>query len=218
MDADSGETSSLLYHRSGLSYSPAFSPVDPDILAFSSTMDGNSEIYTCRIDGKNIRRLSKNPGIDSSPSWSPDGKRIAFTSDRTGQPAVYVMNSDGTGVHRLTSIPDAYEDSPGWSPRGDRIAFVMLIDTGFAIATASPRGDDIVILTSGGGSNENPEWSPDGLRIVFSSTRTGGKDIFIMKWDGSDVRPLTTDCQSFSPAWGPALSGDDIRVSSNRGN
>lgn len=200
----------------GLNSTPSFSPVNPDIIAFSSTRDGNSEIYTCRTDGKNLRRLTNHYRIDSSPSWSPDGKQIAFISDRSGQPMIYIMNSDGSNVHRLTSSINAYEDSPCWSPRGDRIAFVILFDRSFDIATASPSGDDTVILTSGAGSNENPRWSPDGLKIVFSSTRLGGKNIFIINSDGSNVRPLTKDNNSFSPAWAPASSGNDIRVSSRR--
>ena len=66
-------------------------------------------------------------------------------------------------------------------------------------------------------ADENfPRWSPDGLRIVFSSTRLGGKNLFIINRDGSNVRPLTKDRNSFSPAWAPASSGNDIRVSSRR--
>ena len=200
----------------GLNATPAWSPVNPEIIAFSSTRDGNSELYSCRMDGKNIRRLTNHYRIDSSPSWSPDGEQIAFTSDRSGQPTIYIINRDGSNAHRLTKNINAYEDSPCWSPRGDRIAFVILFDRGFDIATVNPSGDDLVIITSGQGSNENPRWSPDGLRIVFSSTRIGGKNIFIMNRDGSNVRPLTKDCSSFSPAWAPASSGNDIRVSSGR--
>ena len=201
---------------SGLNTSPTWSPLNPDIIAFSSNRDGNSEIYSCRTDGKNIRRLTNHFRIDSAPSYSPDGKQIAFSSDRTGQPMIYIMNSDGSNVHRLTSRLNAYEDSPCWSPRGDRIAFVVLFDRSFDIAICSPSGDDTVIITSGEGSNENPRWSPDGLRIVFSSTRLGGKNLFIMNWDGSNVRPITKDGKSFSPAWSPASSGNDIRASSKR--
>ncbi|HDY88755.1 MAG TPA: Tol-Pal system beta propeller repeat protein TolB, partial [bacterium] len=167
-------------------------------------------------NGKNIRRLTNHNKIDCSPSWSPDGEQLAFTSDRTGQPTIYVMKRDGSNAHRLTNNINAYEDSPCWSPRGDRIAFVVLFDRSFDIATVSPSGDDVVIITSGQGSNENPQWSPDGLRIVFSSSRLGGKNLFIMNRDGTNVRPLTKNSSSFSPAWAPASSGNDIRVSSRR--
>lgn len=200
----------------GLNTTPDWSPANPDVVAFTSTRDGNAEIYTCRINSRGIRRLTNHRRIDSSPSWSPDGSKIAFSSDRTGKPLIYIMKSDGTNTHRLTSTPSAYEDSPCWSPRGSRILFVIMSDYGFEIATSSPDGDDVVMLTFGQGSNEDPHWSPDGLRIVFTSSRTGSKKLYIMNWDGSNVRPLTIDGYSFSPAWAPAVSGNDIRVTSKR--
>ncbi|MCE5251200.1 hypothetical protein LLG96_13365 [bacterium] len=200
----------------GMNSAPAWCPTNPDIIAFTSSRDGNAEIYTCRKNGKDIRRLTNHFAIDSSPTWSPDGTQIAFTSDRSGLPKVYIMNSDGTGIHRLTSNLDTYEDSPCWSPRGDRIAFVILSDFGFDIATSNTSGEDMVMLTFGSGSNENPKWSPDGLRILFTSNRLGGENLYIMSWDGSNVRPLTKNGISLSPAWAPAVSGDDIRVSSRR--
>ena len=49
-------------------------------IAFVSDRDGNSEIYVMDANGKNQRRLTNNPASDYSPSWSPDGKRIAFVS------------------------------------------------------------------------------------------------------------------------------------------
>jgi len=201
----------------GLNTTPEWSPVEPEVIAFTSARDGNAEIYTCRTDGKGIRRLTNHRRIDSSPAWSPDGSKIAFVSDRTGNPLIYIMNRDGSNQHRLTATPNAYEGSPAWSPLGDRIAFVMMSDYGFDIATASPSGEDVVVLTFGQGSNEDPHWSPDGLRIVFTSTRTTGiKRLYIMNRDGSNVRPLIKHGNGFSPAWAPAVTGDDIRVSSKR--
>jgi len=202
---------------SGLNTTPALSPVEPDLVAFTSSREGNAEIYTCRTNGKELRRLTNHPRIDSSPSWSPDGKKIAFQSDRTGRPLIYVMNRNGKNCNRLTSSINAYEDSPCWSPRGDRIAFVVMSEYGlFDIATASPSGDDVIILTYGRASNEDPQWSPDGLRIIFSSTLSGSKRLYIMSRDGSNVRPLTGDDNSFLPAWAPSESGNNIRISSRR--
>lgn len=195
-----------------LNTTPAFHPKDPTLIAFASSRDGNTEIYTCRTNGKDIRRLTNNRRIDHAPAWSPDGSQMAFVSDRTGNPLIYIMNSDGSGEHRLTATPNAYEDGPQWSPQGDRIVFVMMSDYGFDIATSSPSGDDVIVLTFAQGSNEDPKWSPDGLRILFTSTRgTGIKRLFVMNRDGSNVRPLTIDGESFSPAWAPAVSADGFR-------
>jgi TolB protein len=204
--------SQMILRGGGMFISPSWGPSDQ--VAFSSNRDGNNEIYVARSNGTGIRRLTNSAGIDVSPAWAPDGSKIVFASDRESpaRPVIYVMNGDGSDQHRLTAIPGSYEDSPNWSPRGDRIAFVIRAGMGGDVATAAPGGDDVVQLTVGEGLNENPKWSPDGLRIVFSSTRNGGKNLFIMNWDGTGVRPLTKAGNCHSPSWAPSASGDDIRI------
>ena len=216
INIDTGQMT-IVSDRSGLNTAPSYSPVDPDVIAYASNRDGNTEIYTSRRNGGNLRRLTNHRSIDSSPTWSPDGSMICFTSDRTGAPKLYLMSRDGTGIRRLTHAIGTYEDSPCWSPRGDRIAFVLMNDYGsFDIATVDVSGNDMVMLTFGAGSNENPKWSPDGLKIVFTSNRHGGKNLYVMNWDGSEVQPLTNDGRSLSPAWAPTASGNDVRLSSQR--
>ena len=68
-----------------------------------SNRDGNPEIYVMNRDGSNVRRLTNNPAIDTTPTWSPTGTQIAFTSDRTGAPQIYVIGVDGSGVRRISS-------------------------------------------------------------------------------------------------------------------
>ena len=68
-------------------------------IAFVSWRDGNSEIYVMDADGNNQIRLTNHPEEDSSPSWSPDGARIAFVSNRNGgNRQIYVMDSNGKNV------------------------------------------------------------------------------------------------------------------------
>ena len=64
-------------------------------------------------DGKKKRRLTKNNHPDDSPSWSPDGKRIAFSSYRDGNSEIYVMDADGDRQRRLTKH-GGYDGAPAW--------------------------------------------------------------------------------------------------------
>ena len=67
-------------------------------------------------DGSKQIRLTDNPGYESCPLWSQDGKRIFFLSNRDGNFEIYVMNRDGTNQINLTNNP-AYDGSPPWSDR-----------------------------------------------------------------------------------------------------
>ena len=68
-------------------------------IAFVSDRDGNSEIYAMKPDGTIPTRLTNDKGIDTHPSWSPDGKKIAFASDRDGNFEIYVMDPMGRTRH-----------------------------------------------------------------------------------------------------------------------
>jgi Tol biopolymer transport system component len=116
-------------------FEPAWSPRGTRI-AFSAYAGDDTELFTMRPDGTDVRALTGNAFRDEEPSWSPDGRRIAFASDRDGEPVgftrrecctigpgeIYTMRSDGGDVRRVT-LNTALESSPAWSPDGTRIAF-----------------------------------------------------------------------------------------------
>jgi Tol biopolymer transport system component len=83
-------------------------------IAFQSNRaDPANEIYVMKADGTGVTRLTRSPGDDRSPSWSPDGTRIAFESTRDGNYEIYTMNADGTGPQRLTQNA-ALDRQPDW--------------------------------------------------------------------------------------------------------
>ncbi len=191
--------------KAGINTGGAFGP-GGSILALTQTVGSDSEIFT--IDpatGRELARLTSSPGIDVSPSFSPDGSQIAFVSERSGGPQIYVMNKDGSGAHRV-SFQGSQNTSPSWSPKGDRIAFVGR-DGHFDIFTVKTDGSNTQRVTQGTGDNEDPSFSPEGDYIAFSSTRSGAAHIWIASADGDFQAQITSGGGGYTnPNWSPHLS------------
>lgn len=148
---------------------------------FSSTRDGNSEIYSAALDGTDQRRLTRDPGIDVSPSCGPGGK-IAFVSSRHGGPQIFVMDADGGNPKRVTYRGN-HNQTPSFcpDPQNPLIAFTARDGGGFDIVTVNLNTGEYKRLTQGQGINQDPTFSPDCRMIAFASSRGG---IFIMSPDG----------------------------------
>ena len=203
-------------------------------IAFVSNRDGNAEIYVMDADGGNQRRLTNNRHDDWSPSWSPDGKRIALVSDRDGHPDVipgwftseiYVMDNDGGNQQKLTNNPND-DRSPSWSPDGKQIVFQSDRDEGdhnIEIYVMDADGSNPQNLTNNPTADYNPSWSPDGKRIAFSSVREGHfrnnfgltEEIYVMDVDGGNEQRLTDNRKNdWHPSWSP--DGERIAFAADR--
>jgi TolB protein len=193
---------SLLFSSKGLNIVGGTSP--DGLIAFSSSKDGSSEIYTINKYGQNQKKLTRSFGIDVSPVFSPDGKNIAFVSDRGGTPQIYVMTSQGKNLHRIT-FEGAYNTSPAWSYDGESIAFTGRRNGKFQIFVVQSDGTDLRQLTVSG-NNESPSFSPDGIFLAFDSDRDGKRGIYIMRSNGQGQKKITDNrVTAMAPEWSPYL-------------
>jgi len=161
----------------GLSHQnwPSWSP-DGSRFAFSSTHDGNEEIYSAKAGGSDVVRLTQSPGIDTHPCWSPRGDAIVFATDRWGGLELASVKPDGTGLTRLTTSP-GLDDYPAVSPDGS-LAFVSNRDGNFEIYLAESDGSNPRNLTRNPLRDTQPTWTPDGKGVTFVSDRDGLGDLY----------------------------------------
>ena len=152
-----------------------------DRIVFTSTRDGNAEIYSADRDGGDVQRLTNHPGIDVSPACGPGG-RIAFVSDRHGGPQIFVMSLSGGDVRRVT-FRGAHNQTPAWCPdaRKQLLAFTGRDGGALDVFTVDLATQTYTRITQGQGTNKDPAFSRDCRMIAFASTRGG---IFLSSPEG----------------------------------
>ena len=145
---------------------PEVSP-DGEWIAFRS-IGQQEDIYLCRNDGSEIRKLTDDAFRDRGPTWTPDGKRIVFYSDRTGRYQFWSIHADGSGLQQLTNLNGRSLWFPKYSVNGSELlgfneAETVVFDAKrplpWTSGTALPQPGEQM------GFQAN-SWSSDGLRLA----------------------------------------------------
>ena len=148
------------------------------------------DIFTSRLDGSDLVRLTTEKGYDAECSFSPDGSRVLFVSDRDGDPDVYVMDVDGSNVRQLTNEP-GYDGGPFFSPDGAWIAYRTdrLEKDLLQIHVMRADGSGDVAVTAGQGVRWAPFWHPTRPWLIWTGadhsdpTARPNYDLWIAAWE-----------------------------------
>lgn len=186
-------------------------------IVFTSTRDGDIELYRMNKDGSNVKRLTFTPGYDGGAFFNADCTKLVWRASRPkagkeldefrrllGQGLVrptqlelYVANADGSDARQVTNL-GAASFAPFWVPGEDRIVFSSNYPNPrgreFDIWAINADGTDLERITSAPGFDGFPMFSPDGQYLAFSSNRAtppGHSDtnVFIARWRKSPDTP-----------------------------
>ena len=142
---------------------------DPAISADRIAFIYANDLWTCDLDGKNVRRLTSDVGVESSPAFSADGKWIAFSAQYEGNTDVYVVGADGGVPKRLTWHP-GNDIAVGFTPDSKSVVFTSPRN----VYTA--RYTQLFTVPVDGGAedllpiphSDRAVYSPDGKRIAYN--------------------------------------------------
>ena len=189
----------------------AKAPTTPKIL-FTSTRDGNRDVYIMDPDGSEQVNLTQHRADDQQAVWSPTGEQILFVSDRGGVRDLYLMDPDGSNVRRIFKFKiEDWRISPTWSPDGKQIVYShvnwdKLMFTVY-IATLGKQEEEEFSMDS-----SDPAWSPDGTEIACV---VGGRITLINVRTGAQKQLLPKKVESFQRLTSWSAAGDKLAFSWN---
>ncbi|MFO6422949.1 Tol-Pal system beta propeller repeat protein TolB [Motilimonas sp. KMU-193] len=149
--------------------------------------------YQLRIadyDGFGEKMVVRSQQPLMSPSWSPDGRRLAYVSFENNRSQIYIQDIFTQERTQLTSFP-AINGSPKWSPDGQQMAMVLSKDGQPDIYVMNIRTRDLKRVTSHRAIDTEPSWAPDGKSLIFSSERGGKPQIYRVDLATNETKRMT---------------------------
>lgn len=170
---------------------------------------GKKEIYTMNFDGSDVRQVTKIRSLTQSPSWSPDGTRIAFSvvnrhSNNTKNIDLFEF-SFKSGTLKLLSNRKGINSGASYSPDGKNLALTLSYTGNPDIHLLDLTSRASRPLTSSVGFDVDPAFSPDGNKIAFVSSRPGKPMVYIMPLANPSEAKRVTFAGDYNatPNWHP---------------
>ncbi len=177
-------------------------------IAYIKAKDGQAgrmySLFVADVDGHDAQLIVRSRHPLMSPSWSPDGTRLAYVSFENGRSMIYVQNVL-TGERERVSAFKGINGAPTWSPDGKRLAMSLSKDGNSEIYVMHLGSKRLRRLTNHYAIDTEPTWSPSGDSIAFTSDRGGRPQIYqISAQGGGKAERLTYDGrQNLNPVYSP---------------
>ena len=185
-------------------------------ILFTSTRDGNREVYMMNPDGSKQVNLTRHPATDLQAAWSPTGEQILFVSDREGIRDLYLMDPDGSNVRRVFKKKiNVWRTAPTWSPDSKQFVYQNVdwnfIKGGLFLGIFGKEDAEFI------GKYNTPEWSPNGSEVVCSEHHAQGARLTFINIHTREVeQPLPDEALlfQFKSSW--SAMGDRLAFTGNK--
>ena len=168
---------------------------------------GRFQLMISDSDGQNPREALSSTEPIISPSWSPDGKRVAYVSFESKKPVIYIHEL-ATGKRIVLSNEKGNNSAPSWSPDGSKLAVSLSRDNNTQVYIINADGSGLKRISRSMAIDTEPQFSADGKSIYFTSDRGGSPQIYRMSVDGESVGAASRVSFKHAYATSPRLSPD----------
>ncbi|WP_426702235.1 Tol-Pal system beta propeller repeat protein TolB [Rhodanobacter sp. Col0626] len=178
---------------------------------------GNNTTYSLIVadsDGFNPQVVARSKESLLSPSWSPDGRKIAYVSFESGNSNIYVQDIT-TGSRQLISSHKGINGAPAWSPDGRKLALALSYVGNPEIFVMDVASHQETRLTNSLSIDTEPVWAPDGQSIYFTSDRSGRPQIYQTPASGGSAQRISFQGQNNAKA---SVSYDGKQIAMVQGN
>jgi TolB protein len=178
----------------------------------AETAPGVRNIFTCDIDGGDVKQITNFKSICVEPCWTPSGQSICYS--KYGNSSISVIETMVASKRsRILSSFNGINIGASVSPDGENMAVILSFDHKVDLYVQNLKTRKLRRLTRGIAVEASPCWSPDSRRIAFVSDETGSPRIHVVGINGNDRKRIPTiGSDAVTPDW----SGDNKIVFASR--
>lgn len=227
MDRDGTHKRDVSGGEAGFSYGYSASPDGTRI-----SYHRDYQVYIADARGAGAIHVDTGNPFSFCPAWSPDGQWLMFLSGEHYNCHPHIVRADGTGLRKIADrggwagvvpifdVPDHHggsSDVPVWSRDGRLIYYTALVGTSVELMRTTLDGEPEQLTHSAPDTlNYHPSPSPDGEWVLFGSNRTGTRQLYVARPDGSEAHQLTDVPAGSAAMWGywqPRQAGQPMPAS-----